>query len=260
MSTRPSRDDELSNQLRQLIHIFEATGRAILPTSSRELLQSIVEAAARIFGAAAASIALVDESRQILCFEVAYGAGQEDVVGEAISLDSGIAGYVAMTGNPIAIADVRKDPRFDQDFAQKTGYVPDSILAMPLIWNERVVGVMEVLDKIDSPSFGMQDMELLGLFAQQAAIAIYQSKQYDRIGEVLLNGLKELSQETSSIELYEIFRTLSKKAEEDKGARDLIELAKRIYAISELGEAERKLCIQILDGFYVYRNSIDVSI
>jgi GAF domain-containing protein len=259
MSVHPSHDSELSDQLRQLVQVFEASSRAILPTSSQDLLQSIVDAAARIFGAAAASIALVDENREVLRFEVAYGAGQEDVVGSEISIDAGIAGYVVMTGNPIAVADVRKDPRFDQEFAKKTGYVPNSILAMPLVWNERVIGVMEVLDKIDAPSFGMQDMELLGIFAHQAAIAIRQSQQYDKLGDAILLGIKGLSEEFPSLELGEVLHSLSRKVDEKQRAQDLMTLAELLYTIYQSGDSERKLCLQVLSAIRDYVRSKQIS-
>ncbi len=141
--------DQLFEQLTRLVQAIDAAGKAILPRSDQELLQSIVDAAARIFGAAAASISLVDEQRQMLEFRVAYGAGNKELVGMRIPIDKGIAGYVALTGQPIAISDVRKDPRFNQEFAKSTGYVPSSILATPLLFEERVIGVMEVLDKIE---------------------------------------------------------------------------------------------------------------
>jgi len=259
MSVHPPQDRELSSQLRRLVQVFEASAQAILPTSSQDLLQSIVDAAARIFGAAAASIALVDEARQVLRFEVAHGAGQQDVVGKEISIDAGIAGYVAMTGNPIAVADVRKDPRFDQEFAEKTGYVPNSILATPLVWKEHVIGVMEVLDKIDAPSFGMQDMELLGMFARQAAIAIRQSQQFDTLGDAILRGIKELCEGSPSLDLSEVLHSLSQKAGEDQRDQDLLALAELLYAIHQFGDSERKMCLDVLSVFRDYVESKRVS-
>lgn len=227
----------------------EASGRAILPSSNDELLQTIVEAAARIFGAAAASIALVDEKGQALEFKVAYGAGRDEVVGMRIPLDRGIAGYVAMTGQPIAVSDVRHDTRFNQDFAKSTGYVPRSILAMPLISDDRVIGVMEVLDKISAPSFGMQDMELLAMFARQAAIAIHQSQQFGLLNETLVRGLKRLARdETAS----DVLRALEPgTAPEDNAARerDLLAIGDLFNAISQLGDAERALCLKVLEAF-----------
>ncbi len=259
MSIHPPQDRELSSQLRRLVQVLEASARTILPTSSQDLLQSIVDAAARIFGAAAASIALVDEARQVLRFEVAHGIGQQDVVGQEISIDAGIAGYVAMTGNPIAVADVRKDPRFDQEFAKMTGYIPNSILAMPLVWNERLIGVMEVLDKIDAPSFGMQDMELLGMFAHQAAIAIRQSQQVDKLGDAILLGIKELCEESPSLDLGQVLHSLSRKVDEDQRDQDLIVLAELLYAVHQFGDSERKLCLEVLSAFRDYIRSKQIS-
>ena len=253
MNEDPSRDSKLARQLQRLLQAIEASGHAILPSSNRDLLQSIVDAAARIFGAAAASIALVDEKQQVLEFKVAYGIGNEDVVGMRIPLDSGIAGYVAMTGQPIAISNVQQDARFNQDFARSTGYVPRSILATPLLSGDRVIGVMEVLDKINAPSFGMQDMELLGLFAQQAAIAIHQSQQVDRIGEALVRGIKQLVAADPSAESADLIRALEEAPGDD--ARDLLALADAFNAVSELGEAEHKTCLQILSAFGDYVRS-----
>jgi GAF domain-containing protein len=255
MNDDPSRDSKLAEQLRRLLQAIEASGHAILPSSNRDLLQSIVDAAARIFGAAAASIALVDEMQQVLEFKVAYGIGNEDVVGMRIPLDAGIAGYVVMTGQPIAISNVQQDARFNRDFAKSTGYVPRSILATPLLSDERVIGVMEVLDKINAPSFGMQDMELLGLFARQAAIAIYQSQQYDQIGEALVRGIKELAAADPSAASAEIFRTLEENTGDDARARDLLALAEVFNAVSGLGEAERQACLRILAAFGDYARS-----
>ena len=189
-----------------------------MPRSNDELLRSIVEAAQGIFGAAAASIALVNEKQQTLDFKVSVGAGNENVVGMSIPLGKGIAGYVAMTGQPIAISNLQQDARFNKDFAQSTGYVPRSILATPLLRGDQVIGVMEVLDKIDAPSFGMQDMELLGIFARQAAIAIHQSQQYEQIGEALVRGIDELIAgcRTSPGIWRRFFRRLAKRLAETR--------------------------------------------
>ena len=181
MPTSPLPSEEnLSRQLQRLLQSIEAAGRAVLPLSHEELLRSIVETAARIFGAAAASIALVDEEDQVLQFVAAYGAGEDKVVGMRIPLDKGIAGCVALTGQAMAISDVQQDPNFYQDFARSTGYVPRSILATPLFSEDGVIGVMEVLDKIDASSFGLEDMELLEMFARQASLAIQQSQQVEQ--------------------------------------------------------------------------------
>jgi GAF domain-containing protein len=249
----PANDIQLAMDLKRLIASIEAGGHAVLPRSSDTLLQSIVEAAARIFGAAAASILLVNEKTQTLEFKVAYGAANRDLIGMSFPLDQGIAGYVAMTGQPIAVSDVQKDARFNQSFAKSTGYVPRSILAMPLLSNERVIGVMEVLDKISASSFGLQDMELLGMFARQAAIAIDQSQKMERIGEALVLGLRRLAGLES--EGRPMATLVSALDHEELGAGDLLALADLFNEISLLGQAERKACSQILRAFAEYGRS-----
>lgn len=256
MSDPPEDNHDLAGELRRLLLAIEASGRAILPSSNTELLQSIVDSAARLFGAAAASISLVNEVDQVLEFKVAYGAGQADIVGRSIPIDKGIAGYVAMTGQPIAIANVQQDARFNQDFAQSTGYVPSSILATPLISGDRVIGVMEVLDKIAAPSFGMQDMELLGLFAHQAAIAINQSQRYDFLEEALVSGLEKLAAEQPGSRPETITQTLRQVGEgEQTLRRDLLEMAALLNDICAMGETERQMCLRILSAFGEYASS-----
>ncbi len=239
-------EGKLAAQLQCLLQTIEASGRAVLPKSGDDLLETIVEAAARLFGAAAASVALVDEKDSCIVFRVAYGAGRDAVVGMRIPVDQGIAGYVVNTGQPMAISNVQQDPRFAQDTAAKTGYVPRSILAMPLIRSDRVIGVMEVLDKIEAPAFGMEDMELLALFANQAAIAIDQSQQMDRLNDLLVRGLKALVADGPSAELFAVLES------DDAATRDLAELAQRLGAIGELGETERAACLRVLDAFGDY--------
>jgi GAF domain-containing protein len=251
MPAQPAPDQVWIEQIARLLHSLEASGRSILLRQDQELLQSIVDAAAQIFGAAAASIALVDEANQKLVFKVAFGAGKENVVGVSIPLDHGLAGYVVMTGQPISVRDVQQDKRFNQGFASSTGYVPHSILATPLMFNDRVIGVMEVLDKINAPAFGMQDMDLLGVFAHQAAIAIHQSQQYDHLDAALVGGLRRLIEDSGS---PEIERALA-AAEESELDGDLLVIADQLNALSKLGRPEQRACLDILQAFECYARS-----
>jgi GAF domain-containing protein len=253
MSAAAAAPSPLAVQLRRLLTILEASGRAFLPDTNRALLQSIVEAAARIFGAAAASIALVDEQEQALEFVVAFGVGNENVVGLRLNLDQGIAGYVVMTGQPMAVSNVRQDARFNQGLAQSTGYVPNSILAMPLLLDDHVIGVMEVLDKIEAPSFGLQDMELLGLFARQAAIAIHESQEYARVGRTLLHSLRRAVEAAEGAPAPDLLAALDDAAAaSDNHPEDLFALADIFRVLSALGAAERHTALRLLAAFADY--------
>ncbi len=244
----------LAEQLGRLLQALTAAGKSVLPGSADALLHSIVEAAANIFGAAAASILLVNEAEGVLEFKVAHGAANRDLVGTRIPLDQGIAGYVAMTGQPIAISNVEQDARFNRAFAKSTGYVPRSILATPLLAGERVLGVMEVLDKINAPSFAMQDMELLGMFAHQAALAIDQAQMVENLGQVLVTSLKRLALSQPDQPAGSLLAAL--EARPDPGTQeDLLALAGLLNEFSRLGEAERRTCLQVLGAFAEYGRS-----
>jgi len=138
----------------------------------RALLQAIVDTARAIFGAAAASVFLHDEERGDLVFEAVSGAGSDELVGRRFPAGTGIAGSVLATGQPLVVEQVEQDPRFAREAAEATGYVPRAIMAVPLVAGGRPLGVLSVLDRRDRSRSALEEIELLGLFAEQAAIAL----------------------------------------------------------------------------------------
>jgi len=79
---------------------------------------------------------------------------------------------VLVARQPLVIENVGDDPRFARDAAESTGYVPSGLMAVPLLHEERALGVLEVLDRPQETRFSLAEIELLGLFANQAAIAL----------------------------------------------------------------------------------------
>ena len=136
----------------------------------RGLLRSIVEVARAIFAAKASSILLLDEQSNELVFEAVVGEGEADLLGMRFPAGTGVAGCVLATRTPLVLEDVARDPRFARDVAEDTGYVPQGLMAVPLLHDERALGVLEVLGR--QSRFTREEMELLGLFASQAAIAL----------------------------------------------------------------------------------------
>jgi GAF domain-containing protein len=138
----------------------------------RSLLQSIVEVARAIFGARASSVFLLDEAADELVFAAVAGEGSESLVGTRLPSSTGIAGWVLASRTPLVLEDVQQDPRFARDVAERTGFMPKGLMAVPLLHEERVLGVLQVLDRPERARFSLREMELLGLFANQAAIAL----------------------------------------------------------------------------------------
>ena len=136
------------------------------------LLRSIVEVARAIFGAKASSILLHDPATDELVFAAVAGEGSSSLVGTRIPSETGIAGWVLQSHTPLVLEDVRSDPRFARDVAETTGYVPNGLMAVPLVYEERTLGVLQVLDRPHRSQFSLQEIELLGLFGSQAAVAL----------------------------------------------------------------------------------------
>jgi GAF domain-containing protein len=178
-----------------LLTIREAARRGLVasrfqPDAEERLLQSIVDATVRLFEAEAASIALFEHDPDRLEFRVASGPHGAGAVGMTVAPTEGIAGYVFSTGEALALSDVTSDPRWDRAAAERTGYVPRSIAAVPLVSDGETGGVLQVLDKKSAPSFTMRDMELLAVFASQAGIAIAASRVQRDLPTLLAAALR----------------------------------------------------------------------
>jgi GAF domain-containing protein len=175
--------------------LLAAVAAAVVGSESAyaELLRSVAEVARAIFGARAASIFLLDEGTDELVFEAIAGEGSGSLLGRRFPSSTGLAGWVLVTRQSIVIEDVSEDPRFASDFAETTGYVPRGLMAAPLLHRERPVGVLEVLDRPERSRFSLQEMDLLALFANQAAIALDLLGSARRAKEVLAGGEEKLA-------------------------------------------------------------------
>ncbi|HEY8439239.1 MAG TPA: GAF domain-containing protein [Candidatus Limnocylindrales bacterium] len=186
--------EALRAALRAVAARIEAARRLTAPTGTA-ILRSVVDATVVLFDAEAASIALLDPTTGRLVFEVAAGAQGQGVVGVAIDPGEGVAGYVFSTGQPIALADVASDSRFGRATAERTGYLPRSLVAVPLADDAGVVGVLEVLDKRGG-AFDLRDIELAGVFARQATVAIRSTRVERDAATLLRNVLADVGRGT----------------------------------------------------------------
>jgi Protein kinase domain/GAF domain len=142
------------------------------PDASRGLMEAVVHTAAGVFGAAAASICLVDETTGELVYQSAWGAGAREIVGVRLPPGAGIAGQVVASGVAEAVPDCRTDPRFAARIAAGTGYVPYTMLVVPLERAGRPIGALSILDRRDGRAYRNDDLEPAGLFADLAVKAL----------------------------------------------------------------------------------------
>jgi GAF domain-containing protein len=151
-----------------------AVAAAVLPAEDDfgELLRSIVVVARAIFGAQASSVLLLDDETDELVFAAVANENEQHLVGKRFPSSQGIAGWVISARTPLVLEDVSNDPRHSRDVAEGTGYVPKGLMAVPLLHDDEPIGVLQVLDRPERSTFSLAEMELLGLFATQAAAAL----------------------------------------------------------------------------------------
>ena len=191
----PGRDrlDDQALELLRAIALRVETGRRLVGGSTEAVLRTVVEAAVALFRAEAASIALYDPASDRLVIRVAAGPQGAAAVGLSLAPSTGLAGYVFTTGQAIAQSDVARDTRFGRETAEQTGYVPRSLVAVPLVDERGTIGVLEVLDKLDSETFSIRDIELASVFAHQAAVAISASRVERDTEAILASALRTLA-------------------------------------------------------------------
>jgi GAF domain-containing protein len=157
----------------------------------------------------------------------------------------------------MAVSDAERDPRQAADIAQSVGYTPQSILCVPLFYNDQIIGVLELLDKEGASSFSATDMEDLGFFANQAAVAIEQSRTNRNLAALLSEVLESIGGTTDGQrqELQERARAFAERLEEDAAFGRALDLARLVQEIAHRGENELKACQTILRGFVEYLRS-----
>ena len=247
-------DERFAEELREALALAAAAGTIASPVTHARLLEMIVETAADVIGARSAALFLIDEAAGELTFEVALGPKAAEVKRFRVPLGHGIAGLVAVSGQPMAIADASEDARQAEDIARGVGYYPKSILCVPLVYGDRVTGVLELLDKEGAPTFDAGDMRTLALFADQAAVAIEQSRTHRHLSALIGEVLRSLDggAATPGEALAERGARFAAGAEEDPVYRDALDLAALVQEIAWRGEGERAACRAMLRSFAEY--------
>ena len=146
-----------------------------------EVLKNIMKYANRVTNSVASTLMLLDEETGELVFSVPTGPKSDKLTDFHLPPGEGIAGWVAENEQHLLIPDVKKDKRFYEKTDEMSGFETKSILCVPLKAKSKMIGVLEVINKVDDTSFTEEDAMLLNIFANQAAIAIENARFYDEL-------------------------------------------------------------------------------
>jgi signal transduction histidine kinase len=184
------------------------------------LLQEIVQSAVDILECEAGSLLMVDENTAESVFEVAIGPVGAELVGQRVPPGAGLVGKAVITGEAIIQNDVRRSNEwFNTD--KETGYSTQDLLVVPMKVKDRVIGVLEVLNKRERSPFTLKDQELLSAFAAQAVVAIENARLYTLTDQALAARVEELSV------MQRIDRELNASLDVERAMRITLEWASR---------------------------------
>lgn len=161
------------------------------------LLNRVTSAAAQMCNAEAASILLYDENKQQLYFESATNLEEPLMRGLIVPVEGSIAGWIVTERQPIIIDDTRNDPRHFSQIGKATNVTTDSLLGVPLIAKDKVIGALEAINKL-SGSFTQEDQDILMDFGAQAAVAIETARLFQQ-SDLIAEMVHELRTPLSSL-------------------------------------------------------------
>lgn len=171
---------ELHN-LRQFVYALESVSEATqeqttehTPESQEHLnwwLNHILEQTLMLLDAPQGSVLLVDQATNELVFTLVNGMN-EKLIGKRLKMDEGIAGWVASNNKVAVVENVSEDNRFSSRIDNESGYETRSLIAAPLVNQGKVIGVVEVINQIDSEPFNDLHQAMLGLFCDFAGSAL----------------------------------------------------------------------------------------
>jgi signal transduction histidine kinase len=184
---------ETERRARQLASLNEITRQLTGTLETEPLLQNILDSAVSILNCEAGSLFLVDETTDELIFKATAGPVASNLAGQRLAPGTGIVGEAVQTRAPVIANNVQQTPVWSPSTDEATGFVTRAVLAVPMQVKERVIGVLEVINRKDGLPFAEDDQNLLAAFASQAAVAIENARLYTLTDQELSARVEELS-------------------------------------------------------------------
>jgi len=188
-------------KIERLEHLMEITKFVNSTLNLETLLDRMLEIFTNVLNAEAGSILLLDEEKDELFFAAATGEKKDSIKNIRVPIGEGVVGWVAREDKPVLIADAQNDPRFFKQADQKTKFKTKTIVAVPLKTKEKLIGVVEILNKKDG-LFNEEDLNLLEALSNQAAVAIENAKLYENLKTLFLNTVKSLAAAIETKDIY----------------------------------------------------------
>ncbi|MDH4222807.1 MAG: response regulator [candidate division Zixibacteria bacterium] len=197
------KNEELNKRIEELNALYQA-GMSLSSTDTLDvLLSNILSLSAKVIGARTGSVMLLDSSEKFLTIKSAIGLSKEVVESTKLEMGKSIAGYVAEKGQPLLVEDVEIDQRFKRVSREK--YETKSLLSVPLKVKDKVLGVINLNNKLSGEAFNSRDLKLISTFASQVAIAIDDAYNFEQSRKRItqLSVLHQIAAQLSNLDDFE---------------------------------------------------------
>lgn len=168
----------LRSSVRALSALQDYIQRITPSTDVIALIDDLLASALTVLGASDGSLLLLDEDTSELVFAVVHGQARDRLTGYRLPPGKGIAGWVADNMEPLVVQDVNNDPRFFPDVDETFGFQTRTLVCVPLLEGDRVLGVIEAINKVSDREFSAEDHDLLMVVAQLASLAIMRAESF----------------------------------------------------------------------------------
>ena len=260
----------------RLLKSIQITGNLLISRDQAEAVEAVLAESCALFGAEAGSLLLLDEETNELFFAAATGPVSDAIKKVRFMSGEGLAGCVLMTGQPLAISNVTSDPRWKKDI-DGIGYTPTSMLVVPVTYGERIIGIIQFLNKPDGEHFGEKDMAYAGKIAHLLGYTLFYGRVFLSLRYLFFSLIEEMRKAEndgvtkdefpapnnleSSLEkrkvyispdvletLQQLAAALDKRGAIDHSLPPALEIANQVTRIGSASEQGLSLCRHILSG------------
>lgn len=185
---------EASKQVGQFSTLMELSAILNSTLQFSEVLRRTVEAATRLMECEVGSLLLLNEDGDELVFEVALGERGREVKDVRLKVGEGIAGWVVKTGKPAVVNSVERDARFLRRVDVRTHFTTQNMICVPLKSRNRIIGVLQAINRLSARPFTVEDQRLFESLARQVGIAIENSRLYEEVKTTFFGTVATLAE------------------------------------------------------------------
>ncbi len=191
MMTRLRGIEEKAERLSLLSHLSQILNSTL---DQKEVRRRAMVAATQLMKAEVGSLLLIDEGRHQLYFEVALGDQEEKIKQITLPIGEGVAGWVAQHGQSLIVNAPEKDPRFFRGVDEQTAFTTRNLICVPVRVKERMLGVLEAINKKEGDGFDEEDLSLFSSLSNQVAIALDNARLYEELEGLFFQTVESLAE------------------------------------------------------------------